>query len=152
MIVRHRSPLSTFDRPVDRHVDRAFEQIASSFFDTRRHTGPVVNGTWDDAEYVLTTDLPGIPADAVKVDVRGTVLSLGATADGFEWHRSLRLGGRLDPDKVTARHVDGRLTIRIGTFDEPESRTVAIDTTPAPTAIEAGVDELDEGSPVTDAD
>ena len=135
MLVRHRSPLSPFDR----NVDRAFEQIASSFLNTSRHAGPVVNGGWQDHEYVLTVDLPGVPADAVTVEVRGTTLSLGASTEGMEWQRSLRLTGRLDPDKVTANHVDGRLTVRVGTIDEPESRTIAIETTrpEAPTAIEA---------------
>ncbi len=148
MIVRHRSPLSTFDR----NVDRAFEQITNSFFDPRRHSGPVVNGAWDDHEYVLTVDLPGVPAEAVTVEVRGNVLSLGASAEGLEWHRSLRLGGRLDPEKVAARHLDGRLTVRIGTVDEPEARTVAIDTTPVAPAIEAAADEIGDEEPVTSDD
>ena len=55
----------------------------------------------------------------------------------MEWQRSLKLGGRLDPDKVHAHHVDGRLTVRIGTYDEPEPRRIQIDTAPMPAAIEA---------------
>ena len=65
---------------------------------------------------------------------------LSAATDTMEWQRSLKLGGRLDPDKVHAHHVDGRLTVRIGTFDEPEPRRIAIDTSPVPAAIEATVE------------
>lgn len=138
MIVRHRFPTTTaFDRSLDRNFDRAFEQLTSSFFDTRRSAGPVVDGAWKDDQYVLTVDLPGVPADAVSVELTGDQISIEAHTDEMQWQRSLRLGGRLDPEKVSAHHVDGRLTIRIGTYDEPEARKIAIATTPPPAAIEA---------------
>ena len=92
----------------------------------------MVDGAWDDDEYVLTVDLPGVPADAVSVEIAGSTLTLGATTDSFEWKRSLRLAGRLDAGKVHARHVDGRLTVRVGTIDEPEARKISIDTTRRP--------------------
>jgi HSP20 family protein len=146
MIVRHRFPTTTFDR----NFDRAFEQLTSSFFDSRRHAGPVVDGSWSDDHYVLTVDLPGVPADAVSVEVSGTTLSLVATTDTMEWHRSLRLGGRLDPEKVSAHHLDGRLTVRIGTYDEPEARPIMIDTAPMPAAIEATSEEAGDDVDVDD--
>ncbi len=132
MLVRHRTT-----NPLDRTIDRAFDQLTNSFYDTRRSPSPVVDGGWDGDEYVLTVDLPGVPADAVSVDIAGGTLTLGATTDSFEWKRSLRLAGRLDAGKVQARHLDGRLTVRVGTIDEPETRSIAIDTTPAEPAIEA---------------
>lgn len=130
MLVRQRTI-----HPFDRSLDRAFEQLTNSFYDTRRSPSPVVDGAWDGDEYVLTVDLPGVAADAVSVDVAGSALTLGATTDSFEWKRSLKLGGRLDAGKVQARHVDGRLTVRVGTIDEPESRAITVDTSDV--AIEA---------------
>ena len=125
MLVRHRTNTPT----IDRSLDRAFEQLTNSFFDGHRSAGPVVDGSWADGDYVLTVDLPGVPADHVKVEVSGDMLVLGARVDDGEWQRSLRLGNRLDANKVTAHHVDGRLTVRIGTVDEPEARSIEIDTT-----------------------
>ncbi len=133
MIVRHRYPTST----IDRSFDRVFEQLTNSFFDSPREPGPAVAGAWTDDEYVLTIDLPGVPAEAVDVEVTGSTLVLSAATDTMQWQRSLKLGGRLDPDKVGAHHVDGRLTVRIGTFDEPEPRRIQIDTAPTPPAIDA---------------
>lgn len=149
MLVRHRTYTPTFDRPFDRTFDRAFEQLTNSFFDTRRTNAPVVDGAWIDDEYVLTVDLPGVPAEAVTVEVTGTTLSLGATTESLDWKRSVRLGERLDPDKVRARHLDGRLTVRIGTVDEPEARSIAIDTAATDRAIEATSSDAaaDEGQP-----
>ena len=131
MIVRHRPAQPTFDLS----FDRTFEQLANSFFDTRRAAGPVVDGSWSGDEYVLTVDLPGVPASAVDVQVSGATLTIDVSTDELSWKRSLRLGGRLSPDKVTANHVDGRLTVRIGSFDEPEARKIEIST--ATPAIEA---------------
>ena len=136
MLVRHRTYTPT--------IDRAFEQLTNSFYDTRRSPSPVVDGGWVDDEYVLTVDLPGVPADAVSVEIAGTTLTLGATTDSFEWKRSLKLSGRLDPDKVQARHLDGRLTVRVGTIDEPQARKVAIDTTVPDVAIEAASSDTDD--------
>lgn len=146
MIVRHRFPTSTFDRAFDRNFDRAFEQLTNSFFETRRPAGPVVDGAWRDDEYVLTVDLPGVPAEAVTVELTGDTLSLEARTDEMHWQRTLRLGGRLDPEKVSAHHVDGRLTVRIGIYDEPEARKIAIATTPPPAAIEAESSVADDAT------
>ncbi len=145
MIVRHRTPLATFDRG----FDRAFEQLTNSFFDSPRQHGPIVDGAWRDDQYVLTVDLPGVPADAVSVEVAGNTLTLGAQTDSMQWQRTLRLSGRLDPESVSANHVDGRLTVRIGTYAEPQARRVEIDTTPPPAAIEASSETSDAQS--TDA-
>lgn len=143
MIVRQRFPHST----IDRNLDRAFEQLTNSFFDQRRHVGPTVDASWDGDEYVLTVDLPGVPAEAISIDVAGDLVTISASTDQSGWHRNLRLGDRLDPDKINARHVDGRLTVRVGTVDQPESRRVEIDTTPTPAAIEtASTDQTSDQS------
>ena len=135
----------SFTPSLDRSIDRAFEQLTNSFYDTRRSPSPVVDGAWDDDEYVLTVDLPGVPADAVSVEVAGSTLTLGATTDSFEWKRSLKLSGRLDGDKINARHVDGRLTVRVGTVDEPEARRIEIDTT-APAISATSTDTTDDAT------
>lgn len=141
MIVRHRPTPNTFDVG----FDRAFEQLANSFFDSRRsHTGPVVDGSWSGDEYVLTVDLPGVPASAVEVEVSGTTLTISVATADLSWKRSLRLGGRLSPDKVSAHHVDGRLTVRIGSFDEPEARSIEVSTA-APAIAATSTDADDAG-------
>lgn len=119
----------------DRSFDRAFDQLVGSFFE-RRPSGPVVDAAWQGDTYVLTVDLPGVPAGNVGVEVAGTLLTLSAVVDQAgqhgEWRRSIRLGGRLDPDQVEASHVDGRLTVRIGSFGAPTARTIEVATTPLP--------------------
>jgi HSP20 family protein len=146
MIVRHRSTL--FPTPsssaFDRNLDQVFEQLTSSFTSSvaaPRRRAPQVEALWRDDTLTLTVDLPGVPADAVSVEIAGRTLTLGAHTDELEWSRSLQLGTSLDPAKVSARHVDGRLTVMIGQIDAPEPRSIAIDTAPAPapapTAIEA---------------
>jgi HSP20 family molecular chaperone IbpA len=141
MIVRHRTPFSAgfatgFPAGLDRSLDRAFDQLTSQLLDPRRRV-PTVEGRWDDGSLVLVVDLPGVPAEAVSVEVSGRTLTLGAHTDALDWSRQVELGTSLDPDKVTARHLDGRLTVTVGQVDAPATRRVAIDTSPAPTPIEA---------------
>jgi hypothetical protein len=88
-----------------------------------------------------------VPAEAVSVDVAGRTLTLGAHTDELEWTRSLQLGTSLDPTKVSARHLDGRLTVVIGQVDAPETRSIAIDTTPAPAPV--AIEATESGSDTT---
>lgn len=125
------------------NVDQAFNQLTRSFFETAsRPVGPSLKGSWVDDAYVITVDLPGVPAEAVSVDVAGDQLHLVVDTDDTKLDRKLRLNNKLDSGKVAARHVDGRLTITIGQHDAPETRSVAIDTTPAAPAIEVSGDEV----------
>lgn len=128
MIVRHRLSPSLSFSPAQ--IDRTFAQLVNSLFDTPSF-GPNMRADWHDDEYVITVDLPGVPAEAVSVEVTGDTLRLAATSGDSQWSRTMRLGGSLDPDKVSARHVDGRLTVRIGQVDQPAARQITIDTTPA---------------------
>jgi HSP20 family protein len=128
--------VSTTPRTVTR-FDRSFDQLVSSLFDPRRPAGPVIDATWNGDEYVLTVDLPGVAASAVDVEVSGTTLAIAAKSGNLDWKRSLRLGGRLDPEKVSAHHVDGRLTVRIGTIDAPVARRVAVASEAPTAAVEA---------------
>jgi HSP20 family molecular chaperone IbpA len=140
MIVRHRTPFVSRSFPVvrafDSSFDRAFEQLTQSFFEPRRRL-PAVDASWVDGSLVLTADLPGIPSDAVAVDVAGRALTISVRSDELQWERTVQLGTSVDPDKVSARHVDGRLTVTVGAVDAPEVRHVTIDTTPAIAAIES---------------
>lgn len=134
MIVRHRLTPTLAVSPAQ--IDRTFGQLVNSLFDTPSF-GPNLRADWQGDDYVLTVDLPGVPAEAVSVEVTGQTLHLTATSGESQWSRTLRLGGSLDPDQVSARHVDGRLTVRIGKVAEPAARQVAIDTTPEAPALEA---------------
>lgn len=135
MIVRHRTPVTTSGA-----FDRAFEQLTAGLFSTagpaRRLPArvPDVVANWQGESgaesLVLTVDLPGVSAEAVSVEVAGRTLTLAAQTDHLQWSRSLQLGASLDPDSIEARHVDGRLTVRIAPVEAPATRSIAIDTRP----------------------
>ena len=149
MIVRHRSPFVSRSYPVvrafDTSFDRAFEQLTRSFSEPRRRP-PAVDASWIDGSLVLTTDLPGVPSEAVTVNVAGRALTIGVRTDDVQWERTVQLGTSVDPEKVSARHLDGRLTVTVGAVDAPEVRTIAIDTTPAVPAIESVLTDDDVAS------
>ena len=92
---------------------------------------------------VLTVDLPGIPREAVKVEVADRSLTLAvehATDRGdLRWSRTLQLGGSLDAEGVNARYADGRLTVTVPPAAKPEPRAIAIE---GPAITEESADEV----------
>ena len=119
---------------LDTTFDRALTALARSYGDV----GHRVEGSWSDGTYQLTVDLPGTPEEAVGVSVAGRTLTITVAGEGDNtWTRRLRLAQTLDPEQVAARYVNGRLTVTVGATAAPESRTVAIDTTPVAPALEA---------------
>jgi HSP20 family protein len=123
MLVRTRPFHPVFDQP----VDRVFDQLSRSFFTTSRRT-PTIDASWTDGSLVLTTDLPGTPADAVDVAVAGRTLTIAVQTEQTVWERSLRLGAALDPEQVSARYVDGRLTVTIAPVPAAEPRRIEVST------------------------
>jgi HSP20 family molecular chaperone IbpA len=93
-----------------------------------RSTTPALSGRWADGAYELTADVPGTPEDAVAVSVAGRTLSIDVVTDELTWNERIRLPQTLDPEQVSARYANGRLTVTIGKTAEATPRTIAIDT------------------------
>lgn len=134
-------------------LDRMFDQLTTSFFATparTRTSAPNVHADWQDGSLVLTVDLPGIPQEAVSVEIaeRGLTVAVDHATDRGElrWSRTMQLGGSLDADAVTAQYADGRLTVTVPPAAKPEPRKVMI-AGPAeaqPAAIDAASSEAAE--------
>ncbi len=147
-----RSPFAA-RRSFDRAFDRAFAQLATlSAPRPVPSFGPTIAGSWTDDAYEFTVDLPGVPAENVAVSVTGRTVTLNVITDvttdvatgSSSWTRSVRLPQTLDPEQVSARYVDGRLTVTVGRTAQPpapEARRIALDTTPVQPALEAATTE-----------
>jgi HSP20 family protein len=94
-----------------------------------------VDAEWHDGLLELTVDLPGVPKEAVSVEVadRTLTLSVEHTAKGetLRWSRSLQLGSSLDADAVSAHYADGRLTVVIPPVAAAMARRIEISDAPA---------------------
>jgi HSP20 family protein len=99
--------------------------------------------------YVVTFDLPGVPADAIDLDVERNVLTVRAerrpkAAEGAEmqvaertygvYSRQLFLGDTLDADHIAAEYADGVLTLKIPVAEKAKPRKIAISATTTPEA------------------
>jgi HSP20 family molecular chaperone IbpA len=124
VIVRHRTPAGA----IDRSFDRTFEQLTSTLFAPVRRS-PEVIASWDSDTMVLTVDLPGVAPEQVSVETSGQNLTLAADTDTIQWTRTLQIGSALDLDKIEAHYLHGRLTVRIGAVDAPETRRITVSTT-----------------------
>ena len=147
MLVRTRPYRPTLDRS----FDRAFDQLATSFFAPATTRTPTVDASWRDGSLVLSVDLPGTPAEHVGVGVAGRTLSVSVTSDQGTWERSVRLGAALDAESVSANYVDGRLTVTVAPAAQPAARTIEISTAaPAPIAVATETTESTETTETTD--
>jgi HSP20 family protein len=128
-------------------------------------TGGTAAGTWSkpspmpmDAyrsgdEYVVVFDLPGVPADAIDLDVERNVLTVKAErrpvalAEGIEmqvserplgvFSRQLFLGDTLDTERIEAAYDNGVLTLRIPVAAQAKPRKISIG---APAASQQQID------------
>ena len=138
MLVRTRPyrPSVAF-RTFDRSFDRAFEQLTSSFFTTAPRT-PVVDASWQRRRPRAHRRPPRRGRRAGRRGgLRPHADAVGARPSTPRGSAASRIGAALDPESVTAHHVDGRLTVTVAAAAKPEARTIEIATT-APAAIEAG--------------
>jgi HSP20 family protein len=150
------TPVVQLRDEIDRVFDDMFQNMLSPWTDfgsgrgrTERRSGaplmaPRLDVASDEKSYTVTVDLPGVPPDAVSLEVRENVLSLRGEKkqehkdENANVHISERFFGSFEreltlpedamPDKITATHKDGVLTVSIPR-KEPEkavARTIAI--------------------------
>lgn len=92
-------------------------------------------------ELLLVIDLPGVPADAVSVDLdkdtltiigkRNQALPEGArllAGQGFGWdfRRQFTVGSQIDQDKIRADLKDGVLEVHLPRHERTKPRRIAI--------------------------
>ena len=121
---------------------------------TQQLTGGSAPGTWTrpnpmpmDAyragdEYVVVFDLPGVPQDAIDLDVERNVLTVKAerrplaVSEGVEmqvaerplgvFSRQLFLGDTLDTERIAAEYENGVLTVKIPVAAQAKPRRITI--------------------------
>jgi HSP20 family protein len=121
---------------------------------TQQLSGASSPGTWSrpnpmpmDAyragdEYVVVFDLPGVPQDAIELDVERNVLTVKAerrpltVSEGVEmqvaerplgvFSRQLFLGDTLDTERITAEYESGVLTVKIPVAAQAKPRKISI--------------------------
>lgn len=116
---------------VDRLLDRAWTTAGAT---------PGINVYADDESVVVTTELPGVAAGDVRVQLEGDVLSIGAerrSEDGpgeelarergaLRFSRSVSLPFAVDQDQVEARLSDGVLAVSLKRAAADRPRTIAV--------------------------
>jgi HSP20 family protein len=144
-------PVRTFRSyrsPFERHFDRTLTRLADLAFGTSalsQQAVPAASATRQDGSYVLTVDLPGVPAEALSVSVAGRTLVLDVATDNVTWNERIRLPQTLDVDATTANYADGRLTVTVPAAPAAQPRKVAITVgAPAQPELAAGSDQSAE--------
>ena len=114
--------------------------------DAPRHFRPAVDVRETDAAFVVATDLPGVSADDIAVDVEKDVLVIRAqratesdaaepgAGEGYRvrerfrgtYERRFTLPETVDADAIEAQLADGVLTLTLPKREAPSARRIAI--------------------------
>jgi HSP20 family protein len=87
----------------------------------------------DDQNYYVRAELPGAQKDEISLRIADGVLHLGYEKknedgeDEVSLTRNLRLPGPVDSEKVTAKLVDGILTVTIPRHEASKPRAITIE-------------------------
>ncbi|WP_420098392.1 Hsp20/alpha crystallin family protein [Corynebacterium sp.] len=106
-----------------------------------------------DDDYILTTDLPGVDAGSIDVDIDNGVLTISAqrttgptqsaetpdalgTEDNHKWianerftgtyRRQVTVSDSVDTERVTADYTDGVLTVTLPVAERSKSRKITV--------------------------
>ena len=136
------------------HLDRIFDQRTSSWFSGTRPTPtatPTVSADVRDGTLEVFVDLPGVPREAVAVEVVDRALTIKVEhkteRSQLSWARSLRLDRSLDAERVSASYADGRLTIAVPAAPKPEPKVVSIEIGSPDPVIDTGSQSADVEAP-----
>jgi HSP20 family protein len=127
-----------------RQLDRLTQQLFGAQGGTwSRPTAMPMDAYRSGDEFVVTFDLPGVPPEAIELDVERDVLTVKAerrptTGEGVETHiqerptgvfsRQLFLGETLDAEHIDAHYEAGVLTLRIPVAETAKPRRIAVGT------------------------
>jgi HSP20 family protein len=128
-----------------RELDRLTQQVFGNLPGTwSRPTSMPMDAYRDGDQFVVCFDLPGVPADAIELDVERNVLTVKAerrpvNSDNVEmqvaerplgvFSRQLFLGDTLDTDHIDASYDAGVLTLRIPIAEKAKPRRISIGST-----------------------
>lgn len=130
---------STLPRNVDRIVESVFHERPPLSAPARQR--PLLNA-WEDAENVhVEAEVPGFHRENLEITVQGNELVLSGARDdaaptGATVHRrerqlttftrTVRIGGDIDPGRVSATLSNGVLTVTIGKREAAKPRKIDV--------------------------
>ena len=141
------SALGHFRSEMNRLMDRFFSNPWSAF---EQDLFPSAMGGWapsfevtdGDKEVTVRAEVPGVDPKDVEVSVSGNMLSIsGVKKESLEkkgknvyrsecsygsFHRSIELPTGAQPDRVTAEHKNGILTVRVGKSEAAARRRIPV--------------------------
>ncbi len=77
--------------------------------------------------HTVVAEVPGVPADGVKLSAEKGVLFLVATAPKWAWKRSFTLPDDVDVDNIKASLKDGLLTITLPRVQAARPRQIRVE-------------------------
>lgn len=134
--------LETLRRDVERLFERTFPKVFGEEWEIEHGWRPEVDFRETDDAYVLETDLPGMAAEEVTVEVEGPYVVLKGerhtehetTEKGVKrteraygkFYRRVALPEAAKADEAEARYVKGVLTVTVPKAEEAKAKAITV--------------------------
>ncbi len=134
------SEMERMSRQMDRLTQALFGRSGLSLSPAR--VFPAVNITEDNDQYYIRAELPGIKSDEIDLQVTGRNLSISGERkiqvhdektnyhrrerEAGKFSRVIELPGDINPDQVTAKMVNGMLTVVIAKSEASRPKQIAV--------------------------
>lgn len=124
-----------------RQMDRAFEDFDRTTTATAARNYPASNLYDTGAAYLITAEVPGLTEKDLEISATQDVVTVAGerrneVPEGYSVHRSERqsvkfkrsyaMPARIDPEKVSAKLVDGVLTLTLEKAAEVRPRQISV--------------------------
>jgi len=88
----------------------------------------MVGKTDDNGNLTFSVDVPGIPPDSIKVEVRDGILSIRGEHKERKIHKSFTVDDRWATDAIEAKYEYGTLYLTLGESPKVKPKTIPVKT------------------------
>lgn len=130
---RYYQPIRSYVHPIEAFLNTPTETAGrlGGFFERIGQKADLpVEFDQDSNHYFVRAKLPGVSKEQIRIELKERILQIevrvGDGEDADVIQRRLRLPDALDLEAVSAKHVDGLLTVELPKSSEPAAREIEI--------------------------
>lgn len=107
---------------------------------TEKYLIPAVDIYETEDKYIILADMPGATKDSIEVSTEDEILVFSAKVSEvdkewkpldtefklYDYKREIRIGNKIDSDKIEAKYENGVLTLELGKSEQIKPRKIAV--------------------------
>lgn len=120
------NPLAEFRRELDSLFDDFFTPARQTWREGNVLWSPKSDIIEEDEHYLVSIETPGVPKDAIKIEVADNTVTISGERRDQKFQRSFSLPAGVDVEKIAADYRDGVLQLMIPKAESAKPRQIKI--------------------------